>query len=123
MQDELKEEAERKSKDLYSYVDPGDPKQFTGTKLQQFAKVVKKEGLLVGVPKWEEIADILHWFKGGAEKRLAGICNQKKALDQQEDGIVIQVIQSLVQLEATIRGTSYQPLGPVLGGMVGLIPI
>ena len=51
MQDQQKEEAEGKSKDLYSCVDLDDPKQFTGTKSQQFAKAVKKEGFLAGVSK------------------------------------------------------------------------
>ena len=122
MQDEQKEEAKGQSKDLYSYVDLDDPKQFTRMKLQQFAQAVKKKRFLAGVPKWQEIADILLWFKEEAEKRLAGIHNQKKALDQQEDGIMIQV-ESLVWLEAAIRGTPYQPLGPLLGVMLGLIPM
>ena len=80
-------------------------------------KQLRRRDLLEGVPKWEEIADILLQFKEGTEKRLAGICNQKKALLQQGDRIMIQM-ESLVWLEATIRGTPYQPLGPVLRVMV-----
>ena len=75
MQNEQKEEAEGQSKDLYSYVDLDDPEQLTRTKLQKFSQAVKKEGFLAGVPKWEEIADILLKFKERAEKRLEGIHN------------------------------------------------
>ena len=32
-------------------------------------------------------------------------------------------VESLVWLEATIRSTPYQSLGPVLGGMAGLVPM
>ena len=101
--------AQGSSENLEEFAVPDNPEEQGALKLLQYAEACKKEGILAGVPQEEEITIILEKYKQGILKCLEGVRKQRKALDNQKEGLEMQA-EALAQLECTMTGTPHQPV-------------